>query len=341
LEHKPATIKDIAKALKVSVSTVARALKNHPDINAATKAKVLEAAEKLNYRPNILASGLRQSKTKTIGIIVPKVSNYFYSSAISGIEDLAYDSGYRVIICQSDESYEREVMNTRALLSNMVDGLLVAISKETRDIAHFREVLERKIPVVFFNRIPEGIDASKVYSDDYHGAYLATSHLIKSGCRKIAHLSGPQGLSLTQNRLQGYLDALQAHHIAIDEHLITGHGADREFGRKAVENLYATDNPPDGITAFNDWVAIGAMLALQEKGIRIPEDVAVFGFSNIPSASVISPALSTVDQSGFEVGKRAYEILLKHISEDEGEHKPEKMVIATNLILRNSTRAIG
>jgi len=337
LEFKPVTISDIAKLLNLSTSTVSRALKDHPDINADTKKRVRDAASKLNYHPNSIAAGLRQSQTKTIGVIVPKISNYFYSSAISGIEDLAYASGYRVIICQSDESYEREVMNTRALLSGMVDGLLVAISRETKDVTHFEEVKNRKTGLIFFNRVPDEMTASKVFSDDIKGAYLATEYLIRSGCQRIAHFSGPENLSLSRNRLQGYNEALNDYRINLGEQWVYGSGANSAFGHEAVMAMLESGKMADGITAFNDWVAIGAMLELKKHGYKIPEDVAVFGFSNIPSATIIEPTLSTVDQSGFTVGKKAFELLIDQINGDKISGHRAQAVIDTSLIIRNST----
>ena len=333
---KHVTIFDIADKLGISASTVSRALKDHPDIKESTKVEVKKMAKSMNYEPNVIASGLRMSVSKTIGIIVPKIANFFYSSAIEGIEELAYDLGYRVVISQNQESYEREVENAKAMFLGRVDGVLASISKQTESLNHFVDLQSKNIPIVFFNRIPKDIEASKVFSDDYKGAILATSHLVRTGCKQLCHLQGPKQLSLAQNRRNGFVNAVENYQMKVDHDLIIETGQEIDDGYRIMKKILNTSKKPDGILAFNDRVAIGAMKAAKEKDIKIPEDISVIGFSNAPEAQIIEPALTTVEQSGKEVGKRAFKMLLDRIKDKS--LPPENLIVDTKLILRSSTR---
>ncbi len=333
---KHVTIFDIAEKLGISASTVSRALKDHPDIKDSTKVEVKKMARHMNYEPNVLASGLRMSVSKTIGIIVPKIANFFYSSAIEGIEELAYDLGYRVVISQNQESFEREIENTKAMFLGRVDGVLASISKQTESLNHFKDLQSKKIPIVFFNRIPRDIEASKVFSDDYKGAILATSHLVRTGCRQLCHLQGPKQLSLAQNRRNGFVNAVENYQMKVDEDLIIETGQEMADGYHTMKEILGSAKKPDGILAFNDRVAIGAMKAIKEKGLKIPDDISVIGFSNAPESQIIEPSLTTVEQSGKEVGKRAFKLLLDRIRDKS--LLPENYIVDTKLILRNSTR---
>lgn len=333
---KHVTIFDIAEKLGISASTVSRALKDHPDIKDSTKVEVKKMARHMNYEPNVLASGLRMSVSKTIGIIVPKIANFFYSSAIEGIEELAYDLGYRVVISQNQESFEREIENTKAMFLGRVDGVLASISKQTESLNHFKDLQSKKIPIVFFNRIPRDIEASKVFSDDYKGAILATSHLVRTGCRQLCHLQGPKQLSLAQNRRNGFVNAVENYQMKVDEDLIIETGQEMADGYHTMKDILDSAKKPDGILAFNDRVAIGAMKAIKEKGLKVPDDISVIGFSNAPESQIIEPSLTTVEQSGKEVGKRAFKLLLDRIRDKS--LLPENYIVDTKLILRNSTR---
>jgi len=334
------TIKDIARELGISPSTVSRALKDHPDISPETKKAVKKLAEELNYQPNSIALSLRQSKSNTIGVIIPEIVHFFFSTVISGIEDVAYDAGYSVIVSQSNESYEREVMDTKALFNNRVDGMLISMSRETTDYEHFQSIHKRGMPMVFFDRICDGLDTSKVIVDDHDGAFKATEHLIKQGYTRIAHLGGPQNLSISRQRLDGYKDALKQHNMKIDESLImTDHSSDDEDNAKEITSmLLDSPNPPDAMFAINDIAALGAMMAAKERGLSIPKDFAIVGFSNWRFTSMTDPAMSTVDQPGFTMGQEAARLLIKEIEAKEDEViTPETITLKTNLIVRASS----
>ncbi|MCK5729794.1 MAG: LacI family DNA-binding transcriptional regulator, partial [Draconibacterium sp.] len=291
------TIKDIAKELNISPSTVSRALKDHPDISVDTKRAVNDLAKKLNYQPNAVALSLKQRRSNTIGVIIPEIVHYFFSSVISGIEDVAYDAGFNVIICQSNEKYEREVANTKTLLANRVDGILVSISKETKKFDHIYNIKENGVPLVFYDRTVPECNADQVIIDDLDAAYRATKHLIDSGRKNIVHFSGPQNLLIGQQRKEGYLMALKEANIEIDKSLIIE--ADSfEKARLEIINILEEKKTFDGIFAVNDLTAIGAMQTMQKRGIKIPDDIAIVGFSDGRMSGITNPTLTSVDQHG-------------------------------------------
>ena len=332
------TIKDIAKALGISASTVSRALKDHPDISRDTKDAVNELAKKLHYKPNAVALSLKSSKTNTIGVIIPELVHYFFSSVISGIEDVAYDAGYNVMICQSNEKYEREVINAQALLSNRVEGALISISKETMDYSHLHGMEESGVPIVFFDRFPEGFDSDSVIIDDKNAAFNAVSHLIESGCKRIAHLASSSSLGIGKFRLEGYKEALLAHGLPyLDDYVIVADSFD--LAASATRKLVQLPTPPDGIFAVNDLTAVGAMKTLQKMGIAIPDKVAIMGFSAGSYSDLTTPTLSSVDQHGYEMGIKAASILLERI-ESKRNGPGETFYVETNLVIRESTKKI-
>ncbi|MBW6491837.1 MAG: LacI family transcriptional regulator [Lentimicrobium sp.] len=306
------SLNDIARALGISPSTVSRALKDHPDISMETKRIVKEYAEKVNYRPNALALSLKMQRSNTLGLIIPEISHHFFSSVISGIEELAYGKGYRIIICQSNEDSHREVINTQVLLDNRVDGILISISKTTYDHSHFKDLIDSGIPLVFFDRVSESVETDKVVTADFEGAHMATSYLLEKGCRKILHLASPEHLHIGRLRRDGYLKALSDHQIKINPSLILQCDTRKEviFLKDRILEL-APDI--DGIFAVNDFTAIAAMQILQAGGYKIPEDIAVTGFGNDPIASIAAPTLSTIEQNGFEMGRQAVEMLIRRI----------------------------
>jgi len=330
------TIKDLARELKISASTVSRALKNHPDISVETKRAVHELAERLNYQPNAVALSLKQRRSNTIGVIIPEIVHYFFSSVISGIEDVAYDSGFNVIICQSNERYEREVANAKTLLASRVDGVLVSISKETEDFKHLFNLRNNNVPMVFYDRVVPGLDVDQVIIDDFDAAYRVTRHLIDSGRKRIAHFAGPLKLLIGQNRMEGYIKALKEAGIEIDKSLIIE--ADTfEKARLAAMRLINEKRKFDGIFAVNDLTAIGAMQTIQKRGIKIPDDVAVVGFSDGRFSGITDPTLTSVDQHGYEMGSIATKMLLKRILSEDNEYPFETKILNANLIVRGSS----
>lgn len=329
------TIKDIAKQLGISPSTVSRALKDHPDISKSTKKAVKELAEKLDYEPNAVALSLLSSKSNNIGLIIPEIVHYFFSQVISGIEDVAYDAGYQVIICQSNESYSREAKSVQALLSSRIEGLILSISKETRDLEHLNHLRKKNIPIVFFDRVPNDFQADRVIIDDYNGAYQAVKHLINTGCRQIAHLGTSRDMGIGKDRYEGYIQALRDHRLSVNEKLIIDCDT-YKAARLITRKLLFGSNPVDGIFAVNDLTAIGALQAAKECGIKIPEKLAIVGFSNGIYSNMTDPPLTTVEQFGYKMGQKAAKMLLDRLFSRE-DYPPVKEVIKSELIVRGST----
>jgi DNA-binding LacI/PurR family transcriptional regulator len=330
------TIKDIARELKISPSTVSRALKNHPDISEETKRAVNDLAQKLNYQPNAVALSLKQQRSSTIGVIIPEIVHYFFSSVISGIEDVAYDAGFNVIICQSNERYDREMANAKTLLANRVDGILVSVSKETKDYSHLYNLRDNAVPLVFYDRVVPGFQADQIIIDDFDAAYRATKHLIEGGFKKIFHFAGPQNLLIGQQRKDGYLKAMNEAGLVVNKNQIIE--ADNfEKARIAVINILEDKLSIDGIFAVNDLTAIGAMQTLQKRGIKIPNEVAIVGFSDGRLSGITDPTLTSVDQHGYEMGTMATEMLLKRILSENRDYPCETKILNANLIIRGSS----
>lgn len=330
------TIKDIGRILNISPSTVSRALKDHPDISVSTKKAVVELAAKLNYRPNAIALSLRNRKSKIIGVIVPEVVHYFFSTIISSIEEVAQKKGYSVMIFQTNEIYERELESVNTLLSSRIDGLLVSITKETPNADHFKELTKHGIPVVFFDRILQDIKADKVIVDDHDGAFKAVEYLIQSGCKRICHFGGAKNRLIGMNRFNGYKHALEKARIAFDENLVLDCDT-YDLALEKTASLFNRKNFPDAIFAVNDLSAIGAIKALHKLGLRVPEDVSVIGFENSLYAKIIDPGLTSVMQPGSEMGKYSAELLFKRI-ESEKDYNPQLKVLRTSLVVRESTK---
>lgn len=331
------TIKDIAKMLGVSPSTVSRALKDHPDISEETRNLVKTFAEKVKYRPNALALSLRKQKTNTLGLVIPEIVHHFFSSVISGMEDLAYGEGYTMMICQSNENFYREVINLQALLDHRVDGLLVSISKTTREFNHLHNALDSGIPMVFFDRICDEIDTDRVITDDFEGARIATTHLIETGCQKILHLAAPRHLLIGKNRYEGYVQALKNHKIPLDENLVLKCDT-REEVMSMRQHILTLAPQIDGIFGVNDSTAIAVMQVLQENGYRIPQDISVVGFGDGPIATIASPPLTTLEQKGYEMGREAVRLLIQRLENPSAMINNQTKIITPSLVRRKTTR---
>jgi len=332
---KQTTIIDIARRLSVAPSTVSRALTNHPDVSPKTKERIRRLAKQLHYSPNPIARSLKSNHTATIGVIVPEIRHDFFASAISGIEQIAYRSGYTIVLCQSDESYEREVLNTKALMQHRVAGMLVSISQQTKSAKHFLELLQQEIPIVFFDRVCDDVPASKVVIDNRKSAYRAVTHLLQRGYRRIAHFGGPGDLGICKQRKQGYLDALREAGLSLPSNFVRCGGLHEEDGYRSMDFLLRVDARADAIFAVNDPVAIGAFQRIKEAGLNIPDDVALAGFSNARVTALLDPSLTTVNQNPFEMGKKAAEVLLASIQ--TGAIKPTTYTLEAGLIVRSST----
>ena len=329
------TIKDIAKALNLSTSTVSRALRDSYEINPETKRLVLEYAEKLNYRPNPIALSLKENRSRSIGIIVPEIANHFFSQAINGIEAIAYNRGYHVVIFQSHESYEREVVNVQHIITRRVDGLLISLSGHTTDVSHLRELSEMGMPIVLFDRITDAIDTHKVVADNYEGAFKAVEHLILRGRKRIAVIASLPWLSITQERLAGYKAALEKHHIPVDESLIRYCDFGIDEADKTVELLLGLK--PDAFFIGSDRLALGCLAALKERKINIPRDIALLGFTNLSVAGLLDPPLTVVSQPAFEIGHTAADLLLDLIEKKQRALPFQTIKLPTQLIIRESS----
>ncbi len=339
MENGKVTIHDIAKELNIDSSTVSRALSNNPRVKQKTKDRILEKANEMGYQRNLLASSLRNNKTNTIGVIVPRISRHFFSSAIAGIEETAYEAGYNVIICQSLEQLGREQKIIQTLSASRVDGVLISISMETKDNTNLQIFKKNKTPVVFFDRHLDSPDNSNVIINDFQAGFDATEHLILQGCKKIAHFSGPQELEIYKNRYKGYKSALEKHNIKPDENLVINSKLMESDGIEGTKTLLSRA-AIDGIFSANDNAAIGAIKYLKEKGIKIPESVAIVGFSNEPISSAIEPSLTTIDQPGFEMGKIAATLLMEQIDNKPDTSVAETIILKSLLIERNSSKRL-
>jgi LacI family transcriptional regulator len=330
------TIKDIAKLLGVSKSTVSRALKDHPDISEETKQAVRSIAESFHYRPSQLALSLRYKQSKLIGLIIPQIYNFFFPSVIKGIEEIVRKQGYNLIILQSNESFETEVDNVDFLLANNVEGILACVSRETSDFDHFQYVINSKIPIVFFDRVPKDLNADMVLLDDISGAYQATHHLIQRGRKNIAICVGKPDLLISTNRLEGYKHALSDNNLIFkDEYVISGQSSE-EVKLKMLD-IMELNNPPDGIFAISDLTLVGVMQALYEKDIKIPEQISVIGFSEVPFSTMYKPPVSSIRPMGNEIGRKAAEIILERIKSPCETRTKSVNYIPGDLIVRGST----
>jgi len=336
VNNKP-TIHDIAKALGLDSSTISRALNDSLRVSKVTKSRVLAKAKEMGYQRNLLASNLRKNITNTIGVIVPRISRHFFSSAIQGIEEAAYEAGYNVIICQSLEQLKRERKIINSLLANRVDGLLISVSMETINYNHLEVLKKSEIPFIFFDRHCGIPGYSSILIDDFKGGFDATEHLISKGCKNIAHFSGPQELEIYKNRFEGYKAALIKNNIDYNLDNVLSSRLIEEDGYKSIQKLLENGRGIDGVFSANDLAAVGAMKYMKEKKIKIPEDIAIVGFSNEPISRVIEPSLTTIDQSGFKMGTLATDLLLKHIIEKNIPNMGQTIILDTNLIERNSS----
>jgi LacI family transcriptional regulator len=336
MSKEQVTIHDIAERLNISASTVSRALVDHPRISEATKKKVRQMAEKLNYSPNILASSLRKGKGNVIGVIVPNISRYFFSNVIDSIQREANLSGYNIMICQSQESYENELSNIDTLLNSRVDGIIMSLSASTSTYEHLYKVIDKGVPLVFFDRVPEHIDTSSVVLDDYQGAFDAVEHMINNGCRRIALFAGPNQLNVYRNRKNGYLDALHKYRLPIVDQYVL-HALTKEQGYEAAATLFAQKEKPDGIFSSSDFSALGSIFCLTEKGFKIPEEVSVAGFANEPFTAIMEPGLTSVEQFANDIGKKAIELFFDIAGQETQVKIFKREVIRPKLFVRKST----
>ncbi|SEO35701.1 LacI family DNA-binding transcriptional regulator [Mucilaginibacter sp. OK283] len=327
-------LKELALALNLSTATVSRALRDSHEISPETKKKVLELAKQLNYEPNPAASNLRSHKTKTIAVIIPEVTNNFFSQAINGIEEIARQHDYHVLIYQTHENSDLEMAFMRRLLSGRVDGILISVASETNNDQNFKDIINQ-LPVVFFDRVNEDIDAVKVTTDDYESTYSATCHLIERGCRKIAYLMALNNLSTGKKRFAGYCAALNDNHIAKNDALIVHDTNNEDENYQLIKKLLANEKP-DGIITSIENLALPCYYACKDLNLNIPRDIKIISFSNLKTAPLLNPSLSTITQPAFEMGKEAANILFKILNKKYFEPN-ETLVLKSTIIKREST----
>lgn len=341
MKPKAATIYDIAAHLSVSASTVSRALKGDPRVKPATRQRIERAATELKYRPNLAASSLRKGVTRTLGVIVPRIERQFFAQAISGIEAVAKEAGYQVVITQTNESYERERENLAALVASGVDGILLSLSMETPDHQHLQQLLTDGTPLVFFDRVDPKLRASKVVLDDYSGAYLAVEHLIEQGYRRIAHLGGPMHLNIYQRRYEGFADALAQHGLELRPDWVFQDNVVREQGEKRAAELFTTEKePPDALFAASDYLALGALRYLNDQRFAVPEQVGLVGFANEPFTDLVDPGISSVEQFSTEMGRNAAQLLFDQIRADAQPPIIKTITVVPQLIVRASSNRL-
>jgi len=300
------------------------------------KDKVLEVATQIKYKPNFNARALAKRSTHNIGVILPYITNYYFSNVITGVQEVANNKDFNITLFLTNDSAEKEVTIIKNLPVSSLDGLLVSVSSNPASSSHFQELVDDGLPIVFFDRVDNNIKTSKVMQDDYNGAFTAVEHLIKMGYKRIAHIAGPKELEFTQKRLQGYKDALKKNKIGLNEQWIVYSGFSQESGEKDTYQLLKSRQKPDAIFAVNDRKAVGAMIALKKKNIRVGPDIGVIGFTNDPISMIISPTLSTVAEPAIEIGKIACELLLKQIKKKT--IPPEEITLHCPLIVRESTQ---
>lgn len=337
MTQKAITIKDLAEKLNISVSTVSRALKDNPEISQETRKTVQALAKELGYRPNPIAVALKTQKSNTIGVVVPQIVNSFFATVVKEIEAVADQYGYNVLVSSSNESFEKEKKNIDIFLANRCDGIILSISKATTSYEHIQHITDMGVPLVLFDRTVKELNVSKVVADDADAAYRIVMHLIHGGAKHIALLTGAEHLSIGKNRMKGYLKAMTQSKLPIETDFIV---RCEEFSvnaaKEAILQLLDAGKVPDAIFGINDDMAIGALEAVKEKGLRIPEDIAIFGFSNSKRSQYMTPSVSTINQFPEKVGKMAAELLFKQIR-DPKHARVEEEVINCELLIRESS----
>ena len=332
--QKHTSLKDIAQALGVSVPTVSRALKDSPDISRALCEKAKWMAREMNYRPNPFALSLRKNAPRIIGVVVPDIVTHFFASILNGIENMAVKNGYFVIITTSHESYEHEKRNVENLVNMRVEGIIACLSQETTDYTHFAELKDINMPLIMFDRVCLTDQFSSVVADGEHSAQMATQHLLDNGCKRVAFIGGANHLDIVKRRKHGYLEALRNNKIPIEKELVVCRKIDYEEGKIAAQTLLALPNPPDAILAMNDTLAFAAIEVIKSHGLRVPNDIALIGYTDEQHANYIEPKLSAVSHQTYEMGETACLLLIDQI---RGDKAIRQVMIHTHLQIRESS----
>lgn len=336
--EKEITIYDIATRLNISPTTVSRGLKDHPAINKATKKKILELANEIGYRTNHFARNLRQQKTNTIGVIVPRLNSQFTSTVIAGMENIVNKAGFTLLISQSLELFEKEIASAKTMFNNRVDGLLVSLAYDTENTNHFDDFFNKQIPIIFFDRVPEREDCTFILIDNKKAGYDATRHLIEQGCKNIIHITAPENRNVYRDRLDGYKKALAENNISFKKEYVIISNLSQEAGSNAAETIKKMQPLPDAVFAANDITAIGCMLALKKEGLRVPDDIAFVGFNNDPVSAVVEPNLTTVNYAGYEMGCIAAQNLINHLNGVSNIKTTNTIILRSELLIRDSSK---
>lgn len=337
MKKKKTTIKDIANVLNISAAAVSKALHDDSRISDKTKKAVKQVAENLNYQPNHLASALRSGKSKLVGVIVPRTNSNFFSSVIENIESVLNDKGYNIIITQSNESYKKECDSIDTLLFTQVDGIIASMANETVDLSHFEKIKSKGIPLILFDRGENDLNVDYIGIDDYNSSHLIVQHLVDKGCKRIAHIGGFKRTRIYNNRIRGYIDALNKFNLPLDDELLTESNLTIEDGREKMLQFLKLKHKPDAVYVAGDYAALGALQVLNEKNIKVPEEIALIGFGNEPFTSMVTPNITSVNQHSAEIGKLAAKTFLDLVKKEIVHQKLNKQILKAELIIRDSS----
>ncbi len=335
--EKEVTIYDIAKKLNISAATVSRALQDNPLVTQKTRKKILDAAQEMNYRTNTFASNLRKKSSHIIGVIVPRLNSSFMSDVIAGMELVANEASYNLIISQSLETFKKEVSNAKTMFSNRVDGLLVSLAYNTQNLDHFKPFVKRGTPVIFFDRVAETTGQPAIFIDNFKAGYEVTKHLIAQGCTKIVHLSGNQTRNVYADRFAGYKQALADHQLKFEKDYVIVSNLSAKEGAEAAKHILQMKNRPDAVFSANDSCAIGCMLEMKSHGVKIPDEIAFAGFNNDPLCCVAEPNLTTINYQGYEMGKTAAQVLIGILNKQPENKITQNVILKSALIIRESS----
>ncbi|MFI1773460.1 LacI family DNA-binding transcriptional regulator [Thalassobellus citreus] len=334
---KKTTIKDIANALNITPSAVSKALNNHPRISDKTKAAVKQVAETLNYQPNHIATALRKGKSNLVGVMIPRANSHFFSSVVEKIENVLSKEGYNIIITQSNESFTRECKNIESLLLTQVDGIIASMANETKTLEHFEKIKSSDTPLIMFDRGEDALAVDYIGIDDYQSSFKIIEHLKNQGCKRIAHIGGHSHTRIYKNRISGYKDALTKYKLPIVEELISESTLYIADGRKIMKQLLELPERPDAVYAASDFAAMGALQVLEENNIKVPEDIALVGFSNETFTSFVKPSITTINQRSETIGQLAAETFLKRVNTTNWTPKLNNTIIDSELVIRDSS----
>ncbi|MFI1745123.1 LacI family DNA-binding transcriptional regulator [Thalassobellus sediminis] len=334
---KKTTIKDIANVLNISPAAVSKALHDDPRISEKTKKAVKQVAKNLNYQPNHLASALRKGKSKLVGVIVPRTNSNFFSSVIQNIEEVLNKEGYNIIITQSNESYKKECNNIDTLLFTQVDGIIASMANETINLEYYEKIKSKGIPLILFDRGENDLNVDYIGINDYESSHIIVEHLVKQGCKRIAHIGGYKHTRIFNNRIKGYIDALKKHQLPLDEELLIESSLTIEDGRQKMTKLLALKNRPDAVYVAGDYAALGALQILNEKNINIPKDIALVGFGDEPFTAMVTPTITSINQHSAEIGKQAAKTFLNHAKKTTLKQTLNKIILDAELVIRDSS----